>query len=208
MVAQLETAFSEAAKKEQLEEDVDLCEKKLVKAKQLIDGLGEQSGGLLITLSDDYENVTGNVLMSAGLIAYLGAFTASYRSGIIKDWADLCKNRKIPCADNPSLLRTLGDPVVIRQWNAQGLPTDSFSVDNAIVVFNSRRWPLMIDPQGQANKWIRSLERENALKVVKLTQSQYMRTIENAVQFGAPILLENVGEILDPTLEPLLQSCI
>jgi len=33
-----------------------------------------------------------------------------------------------------------------------------------------------------------------------------MSTIENAVQFGAPVLLENVGEELDPTLEPLLQK--
>ena len=157
-LAKLETAFAEAtAKKEQLEDDVDMCEKKLVRAKQLIDGLGgEQSRWThnVAQLSEDYENVTGNVLMSAGLIAYLGAFTSSYRKGIIQEWAKLCKERKIPCAENPSLLRTLGDPVVIRSWNAQGLPTDTFSVDNAIVVFNSRRWPLMIDPQGQANKWI------------------------------------------------------
>jgi hypothetical protein len=31
-----------------------------------------------------------------------------------------------------------------------------------------------------------------------------MRTLENAVQFGQPVLLENVGEELDPALEPLL----
>ena len=211
-LANLEKQFQDATnKKEQLEADVDLCEKKLVRAKQLIDGLGGEQVRWtqnVAQLTDDYENVTGNVLMSAGLIAYLGAFTAAYRDGIIKSWASLCKEKHIPCAENPSLLRTLGDPVVIRQWNAQGLPTDSFSVDNAIVIFNSRRWPLMIDPQGQANKWIRTMESNNALKVVKLTQGQYMRTVENAVQFGSPVLLENVGEVLDPTLEPLLQKAV
>jgi dynein heavy chain len=31
-----------------------------------------------------------------------------------------------------------------------------------------------------------------------------MRALENAVQFGRPVLLENVGEELDPALEPLL----
>lgn len=104
------------------------------------------------------------------------------------------------------MLLTLGDPILIRKWNLQGLPTDSFSVDNGIAVFNSRRWPLMIDPEGQANVWIRNMEKSNKLKVVKQTDSQFMRTIENAVQFGAPVLLENVGEELDPTLEPLLQK--
>ena len=88
----------------------------------------------------------------------------------------------------------------------EGLPADAISTDNAITVFNSRRWPLMIDPQGQANKWIRNMEKENQLKAIKLTDDNYMRTVENAVQFGSPVLLENVLEELDPTLEPLLQK--
>jgi ATP-binding dynein motor region len=50
-------------------------------------------------------------------------------------------------SERASLSSTLGDPVRIRQWNINGLPTDSFSCDNGIIVFNARRWPLMIDPQ-------------------------------------------------------------
>lgn len=62
----------------------------------------------------------------------------------------------------------------------------------------------MIDPQGQANKWIKNSEKENQLSVIKLSDSDYMRTLENCIQFGTPLLLENVGEELDPSLEPLL----
>ena len=62
----------------------------------------------------------------------------------------------------------------------------------------------MIDPQGQANKWVKNSEKENNLQVVKLTQSDYVRTLENCIQFGNPVLIENVGEELDPSLEPLL----
>ena len=72
------------------------------------------------------------------------------------------------------------------------------------MVFNTARWPLMIDPQGQANKWIRNMEKDNSLKVIKLTDLNYMRTVESSVQFGSPVLLENIGESIDPTLEPLL----
>ena len=68
----------------------------------------------------------------------------------------------------------------------------------------------MIDPQGQANKWIRKLEKTqgNDLKVIKLTNADYQRTLENSIQFGIPVLLENVLEELDPALEPLLQKQI
>ena len=89
-------------------------------------------------LSQLLTEVTGNVLVSAGLIAYLGAFTSKYRSSIIKDWVALCRQRRIPCSASPSLRITLGDEVMIRDWNIQGLPTDMFSVENAIVVFNTR----------------------------------------------------------------------
>jgi len=40
--------------------------------------------------------------------------------------------------------------------------------------------------------------------VIKLTDADYIRTLENSIQFGNPVLLENVGEELDPSLEPLL----
>lgn len=69
---------------------------------------------------------------------------------------------------------------------------------------NSRRWPLMIDPQGQANKWVKNLEKGNRLCVIRLNQPDYTRVLENAIQFGLPVLLENVGEELDPLLEAIL----
>ena len=97
-----------------------------------------------------------------------------------------------------STVETLGDPVQIRQWNIQGLPIDAFSVENGIIVTKTRRWPLMIDPQGQANKWIRQFETRNGLQVTKLSASKYLRTIENGIQFGNPVLVEDVGETLDP----------
>lgn len=48
------------------------------------------------------------------------------------------------------------------------------------------------------------MEKDAELLVIKLTDGNYMRTLENAVQFGKPVLLENVGEALDGALEPLL----
>lgn len=69
---------------------------------------------------------------------------------------------------------------------------------------NARRWPLMIDPQGQANKWVKNMEKTNRLCVIRLSQPDYTRVLENAIQFGLPVLLENVAEELDPLLESVL----
>lgn len=66
----------------------------------------------------------------------------------ISGWVEQCNKKKIPCSESFSLNATLGSPVKIRAWNIAGLPVDSFSVDNGIIVDNARRWPLMIDPQG------------------------------------------------------------
>ena len=52
---------------------------------------------------------------------------------------------------------------------------------------NTTRWPLLIDPQGQANKWIRNMEKDNALQVLKLSDPDFIRTLENCVQFGQPV---------------------
>lgn len=42
------------------------------------------------------------------------------------------------------------------------------------------------------------------LKVVKLTDSDFLRSLENCVRFGKSCLLEGVGERLDPALDPIL----
>ena len=49
-------------------------------------------------------------------------------------------------------MTVLGEPVKIRDWTIDGLPNDSFSIDNGIMMSKARRWPLLIDPQGQVRK--------------------------------------------------------
>ena len=44
----------------------------------------------------------------------------------------------------------------------------------------------MIDPQGQANKWIKNMEKTNSLQLIKLSDTDYVRTLENCIQFGTP----------------------
>eukprot|EP00614_Pseudopedinella_elastica_P018404 CAMPEP_0172648382 /NCGR_PEP_ID=MMETSP1068-20121228/241239_1 /TAXON_ID=35684 /ORGANISM="Pseudopedinella elastica, Strain CCMP716" /LENGTH=2530 /DNA_ID=CAMNT_0013462701 /DNA_START=4 /DNA_END=7593 /DNA_ORIENTATION=- len=204
----LQDKFDEAVRYgKELQDDVELCGLKLERATQLIGGLGGEKTRweqFVQDLGVTFSNLTGDVMVSAGVMAYLGPFTSKFRGMLLDQWVALCKDSQIPASAAPTLSSTLGEPVKIRGWNVDGLPVDGFSVDNGIIVFSARRWPLMIDPQLQANAWIRNMESRNDLKVIKLTDDNYLRILENAVQFGTPVLLENVGEELDPSLETLL----
>lgn len=100
--------------------------------------------------------------------------------------------RKIPNSGTFSLKAVLGNPVEIRQWNLWALPSDDFSVDNAIITKAARRWPLFIDPQGQANKWIRNLGKDAGIKILKFTDGKYLKFLEGAIRNGTPVLIENV----------------
>jgi len=77
----------------------------------------------------------------------------------------------------------LGDEVKIQSWNIAGLPKDDTSIENGIIIDKSRRWPLMIDPQSQANKYIKNLGKEHTegIDIMKVSDPNLMRTLEMAI---------------------------
>ncbi|KAG7196964.1 hypothetical protein KM043_000229 [Ampulex compressa] len=183
------------------------CETKLKRAEDLIGGLGGEYARWSSTaelLGQRYRRLTGDIVIASGVIAYLGPFTMGFRDRQIGEWVDRCTELGLTCTQAFRLRDVLGDALLVRSWNLFGLPNDAFSVDNAIIVKNARKWPLIIDPQAQANKWIKNMEKQNNLSIVRPNQQDYTRVLENAIQFGQAVLLENVEEELDAVLEPVL----
>jgi len=114
----------------------------------------------------------------------------------------------MPFDDDFSIEKQLGDPVSIREWLIKGLAADSLSISNGIIATSSKRWPLIIDPQSQGNKWMKNMEKANNHKVIKLSNSKFLNIIDTSIRMGFPVLLENVEERLDPSLEPILTKSI
>jgi dynein heavy chain len=208
MVADLEAQLHEANEKaKELQKKQKDCAAKLARAEKLIDGLGGEQASWTTKsnrLGKDYVNLTGDILVASGIIAYLGIFTSAYRREAMDKWIGRLTELQIPASKEFNLANCIGDQVKIRQWVIDFLPNDQLSIDNAIILDNSRRWPLMIDPQMQANKWVKKSEGAN-LKVLRLNMN-YVRDLENAIQFGNPVLLENIEEVLDAILDPVLQK--
>jgi len=149
-------------------------------------------------------------MISAGIIAYLGAFPITYREETIAVWYALLQKLDFVVTSDFQIQTILCDPITIGQWTSTyKLPFDSFSIDNAIILKNSERWPLMIDPQSQANTWIKNMESAHReLQVLRPTQNLGEQTLklENSIQLGLAVLLENVSEKIDQLYDSVLQK--
>jgi dynein heavy chain len=216
-LAKLEAQYTESTKKKaDLETQIELAETQLLRANRLTSSLSDEK----IRWHAEAENLKvkigalpGNVAVAAASIAYLGAFTSPFRISLSKNWITMLSENGVPITKPTSenrgevtLSSVLGKPVVIRQWGLDGLPADSFSTENGIMATENReRWPLMIDPQRQANRWVRQTYKNDNLCVVKPNANDLLRALESAIRFGAPVLLEDVPEKgLDGVLDPIL----
>ncbi|KAK7819786.1 hypothetical protein U0070_012392 [Myodes glareolus] len=207
-IATLQAKYRECvSKKEELEMKCEQCEQRLGRADKLINGLADEKVRWQETvenLENMLDNISGDVLVAAGFVAYLGPFTGQYRTTLYEQWVRHLTVHHVPHTAKPTLIATLGNPVKIRSWQIAGLPNDTLSVENGVINQYSQRWTHFIDPQSQANKWIKNMEKDSGLDVFKLSDRDFLRSMENAIRFGKPCLLENVGEELDPALEPVL----
>ncbi|KAF0288035.1 Dynein heavy chain 1, axonemal [Amphibalanus amphitrite] len=197
------------AHKKELEDKSEQCQQRLVRADKLIGGLADEKdrwAETVATFDGLLDAVVGDILLASGVVAYLGPFTGEFRQDLMTRWERKLTELGVNHSPSASLQSTLGDQIVIRNWQLAGLPKDAVSTDNALIMKFSDRWPLFIDPQGQANKWAKSMELENGLEVTRLSEKDYLRTMENSIRFGKPCMLENVGEELDPALDPILMK--
>eukprot|EP00595_Chromulina_sp_UTEXLB2642_P001436 CAMPEP_0196765288 /NCGR_PEP_ID=MMETSP1095-20130614/7947_1 /TAXON_ID=96789 ORGANISM="Chromulina nebulosa, Strain UTEXLB2642" /NCGR_SAMPLE_ID=MMETSP1095 /ASSEMBLY_ACC=CAM_ASM_000446 /LENGTH=615 /DNA_ID=CAMNT_0042123087 /DNA_START=2038 /DNA_END=3886 /DNA_ORIENTATION=+ len=211
-LAHLQISYDNSVnEKNRLRDEAEYLEAKLDRADKLVNGLSgeytrwqESIGMFNISLV----KVTGDALLSAAFLSYAGPFESTYRTSLMKQWVNYITLHKLPLSDNYDFIKYLSKPTDIRDWNIQGLPKDDFSIENGVIATRGNRFPLIIDPQGQANRWIRNKESKNHLYIIDLKMTNYLRDIETAIQYGYPVLLQDILEDIDPALEPVLSKSI
>lgn len=197
--------------KERTEVEVEMCERKLGRAEALISSLGEEKSRWTTAaaeLQSSLDHLLGDILISSAFIAYLGPFDSSVRGFCVETWHQHCLNASIPCSRLFSLRKILGNEIEIQRWSIDGLCIDDFSIENVIIMQNSWRRCLFIDPQRQANKWIKRSEAPHRLNVVKLRQSDYFDVLGKCMQGGTPLLIEDIQESIDIILDPVMNRAI
>ena len=97
-------------------------------------------------LTADQEFIVGNSLVAAGMVCYAGPFISQFREAMEAFWREQMKDLHVSHTEKINMRSVLGNDVTIRSWAVAGLPSDNLSIENGIIMFGSRRWPLMIDP--------------------------------------------------------------
>lgn len=193
---------------EELKARAEKLRQQLERAIILVESLGGEQQRWIDTvakLDRDYLKLPGDCLIATAFVSYFGPFDTKYREVLYENWQNEILKKQIPCTEGLKMTQFLTDPVTIREWNIQGLPNDEFSIENGVIVRLCSRWPLIIDPQCQAHFWIRNLEKRD-LKIIDFGQPDYIKTFEKCLQYGTPVLLQNVTEVLDPAINPILRK--
>jgi len=204
---------AKSAELQELEVQAEQMERHLEAASQLIKGLGserERWGQQRDKLRMTEVRLVGDCLVAASFLSYTGAFTFPFRRRMVyDDWVPDVRARGLPLTEHFKLEPLLSSEVEIARWASEGLPQDELSIQNGILTTRSPRFPLCIDPQMQASKWIRAKESNNGEKEIKIrsfADPDLMHLLEFAIQFGSAFIIENIGEELDPVIDPVLEK--
>ena len=210
---EMQASFDKAmGEKQAVQADAETTQRKMDVATRLIDGLADEYTRWKRSsdeLAEQLRRLAGDVAISCAFLCYAGAFNAEFRETLFRDrFMKDCTARNIPHSPGLSITGFLTDASTAGDWAQQGLPPDDLSLQNGIMTTQSAKWPLLIDPQGQGQGWIKARDAPNGLRVTSCSDSRFRSALESAMAFGQPLLLDKVGEEVDPILEPVLDRHI
>ncbi|XP_023565248.1 cytoplasmic dynein 2 heavy chain 1 [Octodon degus] len=189
---------SEAAK---LEAEVSKAQETIRAAEVLINQLDREHKrwkAQVAEITEELATLPKRAQLAAAFITYLSAAPESLRKACLEEWTTLAGLEKF---DLRRFLCTESEQLI---WKSEGLPSDDLSLENALVILQSRVCPFLIDPSSQATEWLKTHLKDSHLEVINQQDSNFMTALELAVRFGKTLIIQEMDGV-EPVLYPLLR---
>ncbi|XP_074612492.1 cytoplasmic dynein 1 heavy chain 1-like isoform X2 [Acropora palmata] len=147
--------------------------------------------------------IVGDVLLSSAFLAYAGYFDQQLRQNLFTSWASHLQQAHIQFRPDIARVEYLSTADERLQWQANSLPADDLCTENAIMLKRFNRYPLIIDPSGQATEFLLNEYKGRKINKTSFLDDAFRKNLESALRFGNPLLVQDV-ESYDPILNPVL----
>lgn len=209
---QLQDEFNGMEKrKKDLEENIAFSKIKLDRAEQLTSllfGEGKRWAEAVKHLEAKDETLLTDVFMSTAMISYMGPLTSTYRAELFDQFKEsLQAYSDIKLSEKFNFTSIIGDALTIKDWCANGLPSDYVSQCSGLFAIYANKWAMLIDPQQQANKWLKAIHGSSeSFIVVKsdMPEKKFNDIFKTALSNGYTLLLEDCEETLNSSLDTVI----
>ena len=135
--------------------------------------------------------MVGDSLLASSYLSYGGIFDQSTRNMLLQAIKKRLKEVDIEFQANLSLPDYMTNESERIEWFKHSLPSDLLCVENAVMLQKALRYPLVIDPTGQAVGFLKSFYKSKSLAVTSFRDPSFVKVLESALRFGTPILIED-----------------
>jgi len=149
--------------------------------------------------------IAGDVLLSAAFLAYAGYFDQQMRQNLWSTWSSHMEQAGIKFRSDLARTEYLSTADERMLWQSNNLPADDLCTENAVMLKRYNRYPLIIDPSGQATEFIMNEYKDKKITKTSFLDDAFRKNLESALRFGNPLLVQDV-ESYDPILNPVLNK--
>jgi dynein heavy chain 1 len=194
------------AQAQAIKTDLSSVEGKVGRSVNLLKSLGNERDRWELsseTFKSQMATIIGDVLISSAFMAYAGYYDQHMRQSLFTTWCNHMQQANIQFRSDIARVEYLSNADERLRWQANALPSDDLCVENAIMLKRFNRYPLIIDPSGQATDYIMKEYSDKKITKTSFLDDAFRKNLESALRFGNPLLVQDV-ENYDPILNPVL----
>ena len=196
------------AEAQRLKNEMATVKSKVSRSVSLLDSLGGEQERWQITaetFTNQITTIAGDCLFAAAFTTYAGYFDQSSRDMLMTRWQTRLASCQIETRAELSVVDYLSTADDRMAWSSHGLPEDQLCIENASMLKRFNRFPLIIDPSGQATQFLLKQHADNKIVQTSFLDGAFRKNLESAIRFGQPLLIQDV-EHYDPILNPVLNN--